>query len=91
MKNKSLYQSFYCKYLEPNDVVINSFVAGTAQSVIGHPFDTIKTNLQFSSGYESSSHKWSVIRRFVSPSNVLKVYRGLLLHLSEVVLKLIHI
>ena len=26
-----------------NDVVINSFLAGALQTVIGHPFDTVKT------------------------------------------------
>jgi len=29
-----------------NDVIINSFVAGAAQTLIGHPFDTIKTYKQ---------------------------------------------
>ena len=34
------------------DDVYNGFVAGSAQTIIGHPFDTIKTRIQMGMGYK---------------------------------------
>ena len=40
-----------------NEVMINSFIAGTLQTIIGHPFDTVKTLIQTNLSYNEIKTK----------------------------------
>ena len=51
------------------DVIINSFVAGAAQTLIGHPFDTIKT------------YNYDV--KFKQFENILQYYKNYNLNILE--------
>ena len=54
------------------DVIINSFVAGAAQTLIGHPFDTIKT-------YKQINPKMNVniiTKNLVKNNSLFYLYRG---------------
>lgn len=61
------------------NIITNSFIAGSAQTLIGHPFDTVKTNIQFS----SSKSKLDIIKNIFTPTHgktyihvIPKLYRG---------------
>ena len=56
------------------DVIINSFVAGAAQILIGHPFDTIKTYKQINPKMNISF----VTRNLVKNNSLFYLYRGFL-------------
>ena len=57
-----------------NDVIINSFVAGAAQTLIGHPFDTIKTYKQI-----NPSKKINILAlNLIKNNGLLYLYRGFL-------------
>ena len=55
-----------------NEVIINSFIAGTAQSFIGHPFDTIKTYKQIS----PSKNINFLARNLIKRNGIFYLYRG---------------
>lgn len=40
-----------------NEVIINSFTAGALQTIIGHPFDTVKTLIQTNQSYSEIKRK----------------------------------
>lgn len=54
------------------DIINSSFIAGTAQTLIGHPFDTIKTYKQIE--YKNSTMK--IIDNLVKKNSIFYLYRG---------------
>jgi solute carrier family 25 (mitochondrial carnitine/acylcarnitine transporter), member 20/29 len=54
------------------DVLCNSFVAGISQTVIGHPFDTVKTLKQMNNRIGSIN----IVKNLVKNNGVKYMYRG---------------
>ena len=54
------------------DIINSSFIAGIAQTIIGHPFDTIKTYKQIE--YKKSSMK--IMQNLVKKNTIFYLYRG---------------
>jgi solute carrier family 25 carnitine/acylcarnitine transporter 20/29 len=54
------------------DVIINSFVAGAAQTLIGHPFDTIKTYKQINPTMNINI----IIKNLIKNNGIFYLYRG---------------
>ena len=54
------------------DIINSSFIAGIAQTIIGHPFDTIKTYKQIE--YKKSTI--NITRNIIKKNGILYLYRG---------------
>ena len=48
--------------------------AGSTMTLIGHPFDTLKTRMQTNNAYAST---WACARQTVAAEGLLAVYKGL--------------
>jgi solute carrier family 25 (mitochondrial carnitine/acylcarnitine transporter), member 20/29 len=57
-----------------NDIFVNSFIAGGAQTLIGHPFDTIKTYKQVNYNIKTSN----IIKNIIGDKGLSYLYRGFL-------------
>ena len=54
------------------DIIKSSFIAGIAQTVIGHPFDTIKTYKQV----EYKKTTIEITQKIVKKNGLFFLYRG---------------
>ncbi len=57
-----------------NDIFINSFIAGGAQTLLGHPFDTIKTYKQVNYNIKT----FNIIKNIIGDKGLSYLYRGFL-------------